>query len=169
MLTKIVVLLAVLATTLAGKIPHQIIESFDQANSRIVGGTTAAEGQFPYQAILRNTVTFCGGSILSDRWIVTSQMCVLSTVGFVVIVGTTQPFNDGVTSMEVSQTVLHPNFDSTNFKNDIAMVQTVDTIVFSSTVQPIPYSSGTIGGGVASTVSGWGMTTVCYIDSLLRT
>ena len=46
---------------------------------RIVGGKEAAPGQFPHQVGLRITMgsrtAFCGGSILSDRVILTAAHC----------------------------------------------------------------------------------------------
>ena len=42
---------------------------------RIVGGTAAKSGQFPYQVALQLDGFFCGGSIISDRWILTASHC----------------------------------------------------------------------------------------------
>lgn len=55
-----------------------ILPSF--RNGRIVGGNSADSRNFPYQALLEvRTATmteFCGGSIISDRFILTSAHCV---------------------------------------------------------------------------------------------
>jgi len=42
----------------------------------IYGGIRAYRGQFPWQAALRveNSV-FCGGSVISSRWVLTSAYC----------------------------------------------------------------------------------------------
>ena len=46
--------------------------------SRIVGGVDAKYGAWPWQVQLRNTSGFpyCGGSLVSDQWVVTATHCV---------------------------------------------------------------------------------------------
>ena len=47
----------------------------EQAN-RITGGSTAARGQFPWQvALIIDSGSFCGGSLISDRWVLTAAHC----------------------------------------------------------------------------------------------
>ena len=44
---------------------------------RIINGEQAAEGQFPWQVGLNvNDFWFCGGSIISEEWILTAGHCV---------------------------------------------------------------------------------------------
>lgn len=52
----------------------------DNINWRIVGGSNAKEGQFPYIVSLRyipkNEKHYCGGSIISNSYVVSAAHCV---------------------------------------------------------------------------------------------
>jgi secreted trypsin-like serine protease len=56
----------------AGKVHVPLNE---QAN-RITGGSPAARGQFPWQvALIIDNAYFCGGSLISSRWVLTAAHC----------------------------------------------------------------------------------------------
>ena len=52
---------------------------------RVVGGDKAEVNEYPWMALLRlksqgNSGFFCGGSLISSRWILTAQHCIFSQV-----------------------------------------------------------------------------------------
>lgn len=47
---------------------------------RIVGGSDAGENEYPWQVFLqgrisRRKTTFCGGTVISDRWLISAAHC----------------------------------------------------------------------------------------------
>lgn len=92
------------------------------AEGRLVGGTGVQNGQVPFMASLRSfvgNVHFCGGSILTNRWILTSATCTAGKAlnGINVVVGSVTLNAGGVTyrSLNITQ---HPLFDPARTANE---------------------------------------------------
>src|SRR4051812_158292 len=49
------------------------------AQQRIVGGSAASPGQFPYQVAVDANGGLCGGSVLDDTHVATAAHCVVDT------------------------------------------------------------------------------------------
>jgi secreted trypsin-like serine protease len=47
-----------------------------QPDYRILNGTEALPGQWPWQVALKDGNLFCGGSLISSQWVVTAAHCV---------------------------------------------------------------------------------------------
>lgn len=135
-------------------------------DNRIVGGKEAAVGQFPHQVIVKKVIIrhVCGGSIISDRFIVTAARCYTSPNPnwYTVIAGShSKSPNDGV-KYNVAQWIVHEkyhySYNDTSFdlRNDIALIQTTRPIVFNKLIGPIALQRTFIGGGAQATISGWG-------------
>ncbi|XP_037042385.1 chymotrypsin-2-like [Bradysia coprophila] len=141
------------------------LPSYHRFHLRIVGGEDAVAGQFPYQASIRLLDNFhrCGGSILNSRFILTAAHCtdgeMLVPSNLIAVVGALYPLEGGY-SMNVDRVVQHPEWDITVVANDIAMLRTAETIVYSDTVQPIALPTHNIVIGAKVVMSGWGMTSV---------
>lgn len=135
-------------------------------DDRIVGGETAEPGQFPYMAALRtreNGTTFrvhrCGGGILSNRWIVTCAHCTqleYSNITNLAIAVGTHHISDGGQIYRLNRIVNHPAFEAARLRNDICLLQTIQSIQFNTFVQPISLRTQSVGADVAATISGWG-------------
>lgn len=135
----------------------------DGLDGRIFGGVEATHGQFPFQVSLRGkngSFHFCGGSILSNRFVLTAAHCTqgrMSQPHYVrAVVGAhTRNGTDG-THYALDRIVSHPNFNADTLENDIAVLHTIDRIKFNEFVRPIALPTADVLANIPATVSGWG-------------
>ncbi|XP_035913539.1 brachyurin-like [Anopheles stephensi] len=141
---------------------------------RIVNGQEATPGQFPYQIALLSefviTSGLCGGSVLTNNFILTAAHCVVGTAGILASGGTAIIGAHDRSTVEPTQqrirfsgpgVIPHPFYTSANIRNDIALVRLDAPIVFNARVQPVRLparSDSRQFGGFLGTVSGFGRT-----------
>jgi hypothetical protein len=143
-------------------------------NAKITGGTNALISDFPWQIYFITGHYRCGGSIISNRWVVTAAHCTFNTTGgaipvdsMFVQVGSDNPINHPLAgnTYAVNQTIVNAGYDSQTLLNDIALLRLKDTINFTNAT-PIKLvttddaSEGATVPGVMSWVTGWGLTHV---------
>jgi secreted trypsin-like serine protease len=97
--------------------------------SRIVGGENAQEDAWPWIVSIRDrTGDYCGGTILSARWILTATHCFQkgqSVFGLEIVAGSlrTPPSSSKAQVRSVAQIVSHPNYRDKTGKNDITLLR----------------------------------------------
>ncbi|CAL7948235.1 unnamed protein product [Xylocopa violacea] len=138
------------------------VTAFAFPEGQIVGGRDAPVGKFPYQVSLRSSGShFCGGSIISSRYILTAAHCVQgisNTNNIKVHAGTTQVTASGDT-YGVDRIVAHRDYNPRRIVNDVALIRVNRNIVFNNLVQPIRLASGSNNyEGSSCVLSGWGTT-----------
>ena len=142
-------------------------------NPSIVGGTPAQSGAWPWQVRLSIATpqgTFlCGGSLVSDQWVLTAAHCVedgnggtLSPASFSVRAGSLQKDSGGVV-MGVSRVITHHAYEAATMDNDIALLRLSSPLPLSKTISPIAPLSASQEQQLAATntlatVTGWGTT-----------
>ncbi|XP_063696914.1 chymotrypsin-2-like [Culicoides brevitarsis] len=128
------------------------------ANSRIVGGENAKQGQFPYQVSLRNAFNghFCGGSIINANTVLTAAHCVVdSTVNNVRVVAGSHLLSSGGYTYDTAKLIVHASYNRQTLANDVALVKTVQSFSFSNLIQTTPLINRDVQSGQLL-VSGWG-------------
>ena len=129
--------------------------------NRIVGGQPAAKNEYPWQvALVKNgkTKTFCGGTLLSSRTILTAAHCRVSVSKFLVHVGEHDlTIADGEQKIRASSFIRHPQYNGKTKDNDFAIIQLSRYVTFSNSIMPICLpNSNTNYDSRVSTVTGWG-------------
>ncbi|KAJ8719666.1 hypothetical protein PYW08_011841 [Mythimna loreyi] len=157
------------AAPLAEKI-RKAEEEGDQDPSRIVGGSASSLGQFPYQAgllinFILNRQGACGGSLLNARRVLTAAHCwfdgITQARSLTVVLGSIRLFSGG-TRLDSSTVVMHPNWDVSRIRNDVAVISLPSSVSFTNTIAPIALPSGNElnnqFAGATAVASGFGRT-----------
>lgn len=141
-------------------------------DARIVGGTAAQLGSWPWQVRLNITTAqgsfLCGGTLVSDQWVLTAAHCIdnagvtVSPSSVTVRAGSLQKDSGGVV-LGVSSIVKHHAYEPSTYDNDIALLRLSGAMPLSSTVNVVAPLSGSQESQLASTntlatVTGWGTT-----------
>lgn len=147
-----------------------ITTAMELPTSRIYNGIQSRPGQFPYQALLiiheDSGQYVCGGSLLSDRWILTAAHCVSQVTQIQVHLGaslynasrSTEP---GRIITGVSQIILHYLYNRNSITDDVALLKLSDRIPFSNTIMPVMLPKtvdARLQVGRIVVASGWGLT-----------
>lgn len=120
--------------------------------TRIIGGESSRKNAWPWYALLmikrriggkRNPE--CGGTLVSDRFVLTAAHCVLeqgqramNTNRLTIRLGEfdLRQDGDGELDVGVKRIISHPQFQHRTFKNDIALIELSQRVSFSDSILP---------------------------------
>ena len=132
----------------------------------VVGGVPITVEESPWQAlvIVEPENRLCGGSLIDPGWIVTAAHCVSGFAGnqLSVHVGMSLLSERAAGNrVEISEVIIHPSWEPTNFRNDIALLRLAAPIATSPRTTTIPLPVGLDaatwpGAGTSAAISGWG-------------
>ncbi|XP_037809740.1 collagenase-like [Lucilia sericata] len=132
----------------------------------VTDGNRAEVGQFPWHVILKvqnfdDELESFGGSIISNKWVLTAAYPFYSPYLVKLIFGTIELDNND-TTMISSNVFIHPQFNRSTYRNDIALIELEFELDFDNNIQPIALASAAqssndfIGANVI--ITGFGLT-----------
>jgi len=136
----------------------------------IVGGTDAEKDEFPYQISYRadrkeNSSHNCGGSIITEDWILIAAHCVepkLLEPGIPTIIAGKLKLKEEKNQDEQERKgkliIRHPKWDLDTLQNDIALIKLDKPLEFNKHVRPIKLATEDKDPQDQLLVSGWGLT-----------
>jgi secreted trypsin-like serine protease len=176
---------AVLTAALGQPAPvsaQSVREEFDalrpSANTRVIGGTAAAVGAWPWQVFIliptdnKGAAARCGGSLISEQWVLTAAHCVAAFDRSQKILVVEQqppaakPIAEGLpvdidpkSLHRASTAIAHPQYSATTVENDIALIRLNEPATRSRAVPLLLSPDAGLENPPATVfVTGWGQT-----------
>ncbi|KAG7217086.1 hypothetical protein INR49_027626 [Caranx melampygus] len=145
-------------------------------DQRIVGGDEAAPGEIPWQVTLMShsvslgrAMPFCGGSLLSELWVITAAHCLFNTDGskrtYIIRVGEWDVSKEEGPERDhtVAEEKVHSQYDFARspYNHDIALLKLATPVELSNERRPIclgpkDFTETILRESSGSLVSGWG-------------
>ena len=121
------------------KLPQITSETkFIPRNPRIINGEITGPTEFPYMTgVLLHFDTgnsFCGGSLISRRFVLTAAKCVHIVPSSSVLLGASNMWGNVEQNIRVSQIRIHPLFSLADSLNDIATLELSIEAALSATI-----------------------------------
>ncbi len=133
---------------------------------KIIGGTLANEGAWPFMAALvfkdipNIFGQFCGASLIKPNWAITAAHCVFNFTPdrFDILVGQTRLSANNGERIAIKRILIHPNYNPVNFDSDMALLE----LAAETSLPPIKtlgqFSVQDKNPQIKATVLGWGDT-----------
>ncbi|KAJ3656601.1 hypothetical protein Zmor_015669 [Zophobas morio] len=152
--------------------------SATKLSGRIIGGQPALYGQFPFAAAIyvhkTDGLYFCGGTLISNQWVLTAGQCVDGATLFTIQLGSNfldrnDPYR---VTVATSESFPHPEFDPLTLQNDVGLIKLRLPIEYSDYIRQIRFLPTYRLQDAAPTIAiGWGQTSdedTGFAEELMR-
>ncbi|KAJ8711150.1 hypothetical protein PYW07_008392 [Mythimna separata] len=155
---------------------HKNINSPEQHdhNVGIDGGHEISIEQAPFMASIRllDFLHWCGGSIIHERFILTSAQCVEMDVNFLVYVGTDMHDSGEEKGYNVEKIIKHELYSNETGDYDVAILKLQRPLTFGPTVSKVLLKGNgnlvKVKVGTMLNVTGWGFKDSEYLPSTIQ-
>lgn len=131
---------------------------------RIVGGYETQVNQYPWMAMMMFRGHFyCGGSLISDRYVVSAAHCLKSFPrNFITVRLMAHNLSDRSTralNRSADKVLVHPKYSTRNYDNDIGLVRLDKPLDMSDVFRPVCMAMlDKTYDGEEAVITGWGVT-----------
>lgn len=138
---------------------------YSDINGRIINGFPAQINQFPWHASVTATTaagvsSICGGSLISQTWVLTAAHCTFGKQTFTVGLGS-NILGAPAVQLSTVRAIEHPQFNSSTYNNDIALLQLPSAVAITPSTQVVQLArishQTTTFAGEQARISGFGL------------
>ena len=157
-------MLKLISTFVVGLAIAQVATAKPVFTGKIVGGENAQQGEIPYIVSLRGSSGshFCGGSLISQKWVLTAAHCVRGGTVKEIWVGMLDQKNTaGVEKIKPARIIAHEKYNSGSMENDFALIELSQNSSFAPVALnqvEINLDDSTDAAPIMSMTAGWGAT-----------
>uniref|UniRef100_A0A3Q1IBS6 trypsin n=1 Tax=Anabas testudineus TaxID=64144 RepID=A0A3Q1IBS6_ANATE len=129
-----------------------------QLDDKIVGGYECLKNSVPYQVSLFTGYNFCGGTLLSDEWVLSAAHCKPNgwqtfVMGLIHDIWEPEGTEQHIMSAKF---ISHPDYNSRTQDNDIMLIKLSRPANLNDFVRPAALPSKCATVGTMCQISGWG-------------
>ena len=127
-------------------------------DSRIINGIPAAPGRWPFAVAFAEPsdggklTQYCGGSVISDRWILTAAHCLVAKTDKVILGRSNLTGGDGEV-IGIVEVIQHPSYNKDAHDSDVALVR----LERATRQKPVALARDGFSPPKTATAIGWGL------------
>nr|CAA50484.1 trypsinogen IV b-form [Homo sapiens] len=126
-------------------------------DDKIVGGYTC-ENSLPYQVSLNSGSHFCGGSLISEQWVVSAAHCYKTRIQVRLGEHNIKVLEGNEQFINAAKIIRHPKYNRDTLDNDIMLIKLSSPAVINARVSTISLPTAPPAAGTECLISGWGNT-----------